>query len=450
MHARLGQPPLSTLWHIASRHRAPGLHGMRATVSRYLRFDGLWRHPDFLKLWAGHTVSMAGSLIGRFALPLIAILSLDASPGQVALLRMADHLPGVVIGLMAGVWVDRLRRRPLMIWTDVGRALLLISIPLAAVLGVLSLTQLVVVVIAAGTLTALFEIASRSYLPSVISRQELVEGNSKLQASGSIVEVAAFGFAGVLVQILTAPIALLIDAISFVVSALCLAGIRKPEPPVRPEADGQTTWMAIREGLRLVVRDPILWAIAGAKATQELFLHIWVSMLLVFLTRDLELDPVVFGMLFAIGGVCAFFGALAAGPVERRLGLGPTLILSFFLSSVAVLTVPLAAGPFLLVVFLVGVQQIADAPAVVYQIHEESLVQATVPDESLGRVTSCLRVIGWAAMLGGTVIGGVLGETIGPRGAMLVGGVGMLPAVLWLLFSPIRGLRSTPAANVVG
>src|SRR5687767_12258322 len=283
MHARIGPSPLSMLWHIAFWHTPPGLRCMRNPVFANFRFDGLWRHPDFLRLWAGHTVSMAGSLVGRFALPLVAIISLDASPGQVALLRMADFLPGVVIGLVAGVWVDRLRRRPLMIWTDVGRAVLLLSIPLAAVLDLLSLTQLVVVVIAAGTLTALFEIASRSYLPSVISREELVEGNSKLQASSSIVEIGAFGFAGVLVQVLTAPIAILIDAISFVISALFLADIRKPEPSARPAQDGHTTWMAIREGLRLVVHDPILRALAGAKATNELFLHIWVSMLLVFL-----------------------------------------------------------------------------------------------------------------------------------------------------------------------
>jgi predicted MFS family arabinose efflux permease len=420
---------------------------MRATVTRYVRLDGLWRHPDFLKLWAGHTVSMAGSLVGRFALPLVAIITLDASPGEVALLRMADVLPGVVIGLAAGVWVDRLRRRPLMIWTDVGRALLLLTIPLAAVLGMLTLSQLVVVVVAAGTLTALFEIASRSYLPSVIAREELVEGNSKLQASSSIVEVAAFGFAGLLVQILTAPITILIDAISFVVSAVFLGGIRKPEPPPRPSADGHTTWMAIREGLRLVIHDPILRGIAGAKATNELFLFIWVSMLLVFLTRDLEMDPVVFGVLFAIGGVASFFGAVAAGGVERRLGLGRTLIVSFFVTSVAMLLVPLATGPFWLVVLMVGLPQFTDATAVIYQIHEESLIQSIVPDEALGRVTSCLRVIGWTAMLAGTIVGGVLGETIGPRGAMLIGGIGMLPAVLWLLCSPIRHLHSMPAAS---
>ena len=407
-----------------------------------LRLDGLWRHPDFVKLWAGHTVSLAGSLIGRFALPLVAIISLEASPGEVALLRMADTLPGVVIGLFAGVWVDRLRRRPLMIWTDLGRAALLLTIPLAAVLGILSLTQIVVVAIVAGTLTALFEIASRSYLPSVVSREQLVEGNSKLQASGSVVEVASFGFAGLLVQMLTAPIAILLDAISFVVSAIFLARIRKPEAPVRAGHLEESTWAAIREGLRLVLGNPILRAIAAARATNECFLFIWVSMLLVFLTRDLDLDPVVFGVLFAVGGVCSFFGALAAARVERWLGLGPALIVTFFVGSAALLTVPLAAGPYLLMVFLVGVQQLADAPATIYQIHEESLIQATVPDAALGRVTASLRVIGWSAMLVGTVVGGVLGETIGPRLTMLIGGLGTLPAVLWLLCSPIRRLRT--------
>jgi predicted MFS family arabinose efflux permease len=422
---------------------------MRNLVSTYVRWGGLWRHPDFLKLWAGHTVSIAGSLISRFALPLVAIISLDASPGQVALLRMADVLPGVVIGLLAGVWVDRLRRRPLMIWTDVGRAVLLASIPLAALFGVLTLGQLLVVVIAAGTLTALFEVASRSYLPTVIGRDELVEGNSKLQASGSVVEVAAFGFAGVLVQVLTAPIAILLDAVSFVISALCLAGIRTPEPPNRGSANGHSTWMSIREGLRIVVHDPILRAIAGARATNEFFLFIWVSMLLVFLTRDLQMDPIVFGVLFAIGGICSFFGALAAEPVERWLGLGPTLILGFFISSAALLSVPLAAGPLLIVILLVGIQQLSDAPATIYQIHEESLVQATVPDAALGRVTASLRVIGWTAMLCGTIAGGLLGETIGPRMTMLVGALGTLPAVLWLICSPIRRLRSLPAASAI-
>jgi len=403
--------------------------------------DGLWRHPDFLKLWAGHTVSLAGSLVGRFALPLVAIISLDASPGQVALIRMADALPGVVIALFAGVWVDRLRRRPLMIWTDIGRALLLVSVPLAALLGVLSLGQLLVVVLAAGALTALFEVANRSYLPTVISREHLVEGNSKIQAAGSVVEVGAFGFAGLLVQVLTAPGAILLDAISFVVSALCLGAIKAPEPTPEREEHEQSMLVAIREGLRLVVHDPVLRAIAGARATHELFLFVWVSMLLVFLIRDLEMEPVVFGVLFAIGGVASFFGALAAGPVERRFGLGTTLIASLAITAVSLVLAPLANGPFWLVVLLVGAPQLADATATIFNVHEESLIQESVSDRALGRVTASMRFVSWSAMLLGTILGGVLGETVGPRLTMLIGAVGTLPAVLWLVWSPVRGLR---------
>jgi predicted MFS family arabinose efflux permease len=389
---------------------------------------------------------LGGSLIGRFALPLVAILTLDASPGEVALLRMSDVLPGVIIGLAAGVWADRLRRRALMIWTDLGRAVLLLSIPAAALAGLLTLSQLLIVVLAAGTLTALFEVASRSYLPTVIAREELVEGNSKLQASGSVVEVGAFGFAGLLVHALTAPVAILIDAISFLVSAACLAGIRAPEPPVQ-QTEHESTWQAMRTGIVVVVRHPILRALAAARATHELFLFIWVSMLMLFLTRDLELDPVVFGVLFAVGGVCSFFGAMVAERIERWFGLGPTLIVCFAISAVSLLTVPLAAGPFLLVVALVGLQQLSDAPATIFAIHEESLIQASVPDAVLGRVTASLRVISWTAMLVGTILGGILGETLGPRTTMLIGAVGTLPAVAWLIWSPIRHIRSITAVE---
>lgn len=415
-------------------------------MSRLPRLDGLWRHPDFLKLWAGQTVSLAGSLMGRFAMPLVAISVLDASPGEVALLKMGELLPGVAVGLAAGVLVDRARRRRLMIVTDLGRAALLLTVPLAALLGVLRIEYLLLVVLAAGTLTALFEVAYHAYLPTVISHGQLVEGNSKLQASGAVVEVGAFGLGGVLVQVLTAPFAILLDALSFLVSAACLIAIRAPDTPAHPsEGEEETTLSAIRAGLKLVLHDPVLRALALARGTADLFIFLWASMLIVFITRDLDLEPLVFGMLFAIGGVSSFFGALAAGPVERRLGLGPTLIVTLLLSTASLLTVPLAAGPFLLVVGLVGAQQVVDAAATMFQIHEASLIQASAPAAALGRVTASLRVIGWGAMLAGTVLGGVLGETIGPRATLLVGALGALPAVLWLVCSPVRRLRRLPS-----
>jgi hypothetical protein len=296
---------LNALGHslLAPRRRWLGLQCMRNHVSRLQQFGGLWRHPDFLKLWAGQTVSLGGSLVSRVALPFVAILTLDASPGAVALLLMAELVPGIVIGLFAGVWVDHLRRRPLMIWTDLGRAVLLGSLPLAAVMGLLQLEMLLVVVFAAGLLTALFEVAYYAYLPTLVTRDELVEGNSKLEASGAAIEVASFGLGGWLVQVLTAPIAILVDAISFLVSAACLGAIQTPELVSHDRIEPQTTWLAIREGVRLLLHDPVLRALAGARTTLSFFIHLWLSMLLLFLTRGLGLDPGVVGVLFAVGGV---------------------------------------------------------------------------------------------------------------------------------------------------
>jgi hypothetical protein len=292
-----------------------------------------------------------------------------------------------------------------------------------------------------------FDVAYRAYLPTLIRREHVVEGNSKLQATAAVAEVASFGLAGALVQALTAPIALLVDALSFLVSAGSLALIRAPESAPTRLAAAQSTWADVRDGLRFTLGDPMLRALAGAKATHDFFLYVWVSMLLLFLTRDLHLEPVVFGALFGLGGLCALLGALAAERVARRWGLGRTLIWSLFLSSAALLCVPLAAGPLLLVVVLVGAQQLADAPAIVYEIHEASLVQTLVPDGLLGRVTASLRVIGWGAMLAGSVAGAVLGETIGLRATLLVGALGTLPAVFWLVRSPVAALRTMPAPH---
>lgn len=419
---------------------------MRIRVSISNRFGGLWRHPDFLKLWAGQTVSLGGSLVSRVAVPLVAILTLDATPAEIALLRIADLVPGIVIGLFAGVWVDRLRRRPLMIWADLGRALLLGSIPLAAIVGLLGMTQLLVVVFVAGLLTALFEVAYHAYLPTLITREELVEGNSKLEASGAAIEVASFGLGGWLVQLLSAPLAVLVDAVSFLFSAVCLLGIRTPEPPSEEPAADQTTWLAIREGMALVFHSPVLRALGGAHATMSFSVYVWLSMLFLYLTRDLGLQPGVYGMLFAVGGACSLIGATFAERVERRFGLGPTLIATLFIASASLIMVPLASGPLVLVVLLVGGQQMTDGPATIFMIHERSLIQATVSPRSLGRVTASLRVIGWIAMLAGTIVGGLLGELIGPRATMFVGSALAFPTVLWLIWSPVRSLRRMPVA----
>jgi MFS family permease len=406
----------------------------------------LWRQPDFLKLWAGQTVSIFGTLIGRFAFLLIAAVTLNASPLEMSLLHIADMAPALLVGLFAGVWVDRLRRRPIMIWADLGRFLLILSVPAAALLGALRIEQLYVVALLVGALATFFDVAYRSYLPSLVRRQALVEANARLQATSSVAEVAGFGLAGGLVQLLTAPVAVAVDAASFLVSAVSLAliGHREPEPTPAEEREG--TWSEVREGLGRLWRDPVLRAFALASGTRAFFVHIWVALLLLFLTRELELSPLEIGLLFAIGGVSSFVGALIVEPITRRFGVGPTLIAAFFLYTTSLTLVPLAGGPHWLVLLLVGLPQCFDAGYVLYEVNETSVVQAVTPERALGRVNASLRFVAWGAMLAGSLAGGVLGETIGLRWAMLFGALAALVSVVWLLLSPIRTMRELPTA----
>ncbi|MBA2363337.1 MAG: MFS transporter [Chloroflexia bacterium] len=424
------------------------------------RFDGLWRNSDFLKLWAGQTVSVFGSLITGFALPLVAILTLQASPFQVALLGVAELAPGMLFGLFAGAWVDRLRRKPLMILADLGRAALLCSVPTAYAFDALGIAQLYVVGLLVSVLNVLFDVSYVSYLPSLVGRDSLIEGNSKLETTNSVAEVAGFGLAGILVQIFTAPWAILVDALTFLVSAASLSLIRAPEPPAGavliPEG-GSTPLGAepprrvlreIAEGLRLVGNDRILRALAGATATTDFFAHIFVAVLLLFLTNDLGLEPAVFGLVFAVGGLSAFFGALFVERVTTRWGVGRTMLGSLTISVSSAFFIPLAFGPPPLAAGMLATAQAFDGTGMAYEINKVSLIQAITPPRMLGRVNASMRVMQQLAMLLGLLVGGALGQWIGLRQTVFVGVLGMLLALPWLYFSPIRSLREHPPAPV--
>lgn len=409
----------------------------------------LWGHHDFLKLWAGQTVSVFGSLITGFALPLVAILSLHAGPFQVALLGAAQLAPGMLVGLFAGAWVDRVRRKPLMVGADLGRALLLGSVPLAAALHSLTVGHLYVVAGLTSALNVLFEVAYRSYLPSLVRREQLVEGNSKLEATNSIAEVAGLGLAGVLVQLLTAPIAILVDALSFFISAGSLALIRRREPrprPVHGEPPGKVLH-EIAHGLRLVWRDRVLRALAGASATREFFAHIFVAVLTLFLVETLRLQPAVFGFVFGLGGVSAFFGALLVERVTAHFGLGRTMIGSLAATVGSALFIPLAFGPPPVAAGLLAASQAFDGTGMAYHINRTSLVQSVTPERLLGRVNASTRVAEQTATLLGLLVGGVLGQTIGLRPTVLIGVLGMSLSIPWLYFSPIRTLQGHPTLS---
>jgi MFS family permease len=406
----------------------------------------LWRHGDFLKLWVGQTISIFGTYLSAFQL--VAVLTVGATPAQIALLNGLRQAPGPLVGLAAGLWADRRRRRPLMIGADLGRALLVGSLPVAALLGLLRIEHFYVVGLLAGLLTVLFEVAYRAYLPSLVRREQLVEANSKLQTSDSAAEATGSSISGALIQVLGAPVTLVIDALSFLASAVSLLLIRAPEPSPRPSPDAAGAPPDVRrelaEGLRLLWRDPVLRASAGATGTLHLRYGIVGVVILLYWVNDLGLTPLLMGLIGGVGGVVSVLAALLAGRLTRRWGLGPVLIGGLALSGVTGLLLPLAAGPLPLIVGLLMLAQLGDGAHTIAGITETSLIQAVTPGHLLGRVHGGLRVVQWTAELVGLIAGGLLGELIGLRPTVAVGvGVGLL-LPLWFILSPVRTMRAQP------
>jgi MFS family permease len=406
---------------------------------------GLWRHPDFMKLWAGQTISVFGSLIGGTALQFTAILFLQASAFQIGLLAAASLAPGFASGLVAGVWVDRLRRRPLLIIADVGRALLLATIPLAALLDRLTIEQLYVVAFGNSILTVLFDVAYQSYLPSLVGRGDLLEGNSKLSASASVAEVGGFGLAGWLVQLLSGPTTILIDAVSFVVSAVSLSAIRTREARPAPVPHNSSVVREIGEGLRVVLHHPLLRTLAGGAFLLHFCGHgIYGSMVVLYMSRGIGFSPGVLGMTWGVGGISALIGAMLAAPLTRRLGAGRAMVLGLLLGSTTGFLIPLAQGPTLLSLILLILAQLGDGADTVFQINQLSLRQAITPERLLGRVNASMHFVGQGAMLLGALVGGLLGDTIGVRPTLLVGAGGSLLVAVMLALSPLRGVTADP------
>ncbi len=409
---------------------------------------GLWRNPDFVKLWTGESISIFGSLVGRTALPFTAILVLDAGPLQIALLSAAELIPAFLSGPFVGVWADRLRRRPIMIAADIGRFALLGTIPLAHVFDALTMGQLYAVAFFVGILTISFDVAYLSYLPTLVQKDQLLEGNSKLAASSSIAEVGGFSLSGWLVQLVTGPVTILIDAISFLFSAAFIGAIRAREPTPAPAEERTGVREEFTEGVRFLVRDPVLRPVAAAVVTIELSWRLFGAVFLVFVTKGLGFHPGLLGMTFAVGGVSSLLGALLARRSAGRFGLGPSMWGGLILMSVSMLFIPLARGATVLaVVFLVAQQLVGDGGATVFEINQISLRQSVTPARMLGRVNAAIRLTSLAAMLLGSLIGGVMGETVGLRPTLVAGAAATFAAALWIIASPARALRDVPVVE---
>ncbi len=410
----------------------------------HLSLRGLWRARGFRMLWVGHGISLLGSQVTFLALPLVAIISLHATPFEMGLLGATSGIPTLLFGLLVGVWIDRHRRRPVLIATDLGRAALLLTIPFAAIAGILHLELLLFVAFLIGILTLLFEVAAQAFLPILVPHEQLAEANSKLELGRSAAEIAGPGVAGGLVQLVTAPFALLADAASFIASALLLAGIRVAESPRPRDADSRVR-EEIGEGVRWVWRHPVLRPLTGATGILAFFNSLLEAVYLLYLTRHLALAPATLGVIFALGGIGFLLGAVAAERVARRVGVGRTLILALALVGLADLAVPLVGGPPQLIApVLIGAQLCFGVALTIFKVIAASLRQGSTPDRLQGRMNATVRLLVEGLTPLGALAGGVLGQGIGLRLTLLAAVGGELLAALWLLCSSVRKLGTPP------
>lgn len=406
----------------------------------------LWRHRDFLRLWAGDSISQIGTMVSLIALPLLAIKVLDATPFEVGLLTTFETLAFLLVGLPAGAWIDRMRRRNVLVTADVGRALLLGSLPAAWYLDLLTLPQLYAVALLTGVLTVFFDVSYQSYLPSLVGRDHLVEGNAKLEASRAVSAIAGPSVGGGLVQWLTAPYAVLVDALSYLWSAVWIGAIRtREERPAR--APDRHLGREIREGLRFVLGHPLLRAIAATTGTSNLFSTILSTAFIVVLAdqAQLNLSPGTIGLVFTIGSIGGLLGAVVAERVARRVGQGPTIWLSIFIGGPFVLVTPLVQRDWTLWAIAVcwGVNSTL---VVIYNITQVSFRQGLCPERLLGRMNATIRFLVWGTMPLGGLLAGVLASLIGVRATMWVGAVGMALAFLPAFLSPLRTMRELPTS----
>jgi MFS family permease len=406
-----------------------------------VRPDTLWRHRDFLKLWTGQTVSVFGSQFTHLAVPLIAAMVLKASPAQMGVLSAVVTAPFLLIGLFAGVWVDRWRRRPVLISGDVGRALVLSAIPIAYLAGALSMPLLYAVGFLTGVLTVFFDVAYQAYLPSLVDRAQLVEGNSKLEASRSTAQIAGPGLAGVVVQIISAPLAIVFDALSFLISGVFIGLIRRSEPShgtTRAPMLGE-----IREGLAVVFGNPMLRAIAGCTGTANFFASAAGALYILFVTRELGMKPAAIGAVFSLGSVGALAGVLLAGSLARRLGIGRVVVAAPLISGLGFVPVVLAT-PALAVPLLTLGALVSSFGYPIYNISQVSLRQALTPHRLQGRMNATMRFLVWGTMPLGALAGGALGQVLGLRPTIAIAAAGATLAFVWVWRSPVRALRQIP------
>jgi MFS family permease len=406
----------------------------------------LWRHRNFLLLWSGQTVSEMGSAVTQLALPLTAVVVLRASTFQVGLLTAAAYAAFALIALPAGAIVDRRAKRRLMIWCDAARVLIIGSVPLAAAFGALTLGQLYAVAISAGVCTVFFDVSYQSYLPALISTEDLVDGNGKLGATQSFAQVVGPGLGGGLVGLFGAARAMAADAISYAVSVASLLAIRAPEEPPHPK-NRQKLRKEIAEGLSFVLRDPILRKIAACTGTANLFFTMATALQIIFLVRVLHVRPADTGLLIAVASLGGVAGGALSGRLGRLIGTARIIWFSMLVIPLPSLLIPLAEPGWRVALFPIGYASAAFA-GVVYNVAQVSYRQAICPPRLLGRMNAAVRWVVWGTIPLGGLLGGTFGAVLGVRATLWIGFGGAWAAGWWVFFSPLRRMRDVPKAGL--
>ncbi|MFE2234722.1 MFS transporter [Streptomyces sp. NPDC059442] len=409
------------------------------------RIPELLRERSFRRYWAGQTVSLVGDQISLIAIPLAAVLVLGADAAEMGWLKTAELLPALLLNMPLGAWSDRqARRRRAMIAADLGRAVLLLTLPAAYLLDALTLGQLYLVAFGVGALTVLFEVCNTTLFVALVPTGRYVQANSLVNGSRSMAWLAGPGVGGVLVQVLTAPFALLADALTYLVSAGYLCRIDPVEPPPSPVAKGHFT-----EGLRWVVRNASMRALFAASGTIQFFNYMFHTLFVLYATTELGLSPGVLGAVLGAGAVGGLIGAACSGAVVRRFGIGRSIVAGFLGFTLPLLLIPLAEGPTLLVVILLFVAEFLSCAAVmVVDIAAGSFQMALIPDAVRARVMGAYRTLNHGFRPLGALVGGLLGTALGLRPTLWIATAGAVLSVFWLLPSPLPRVRELPAPAV--
>lgn len=397
---------------------------------------------EFQKLWVGQSISAVGSSITQFALPLTAALTLEATPEQMGVLTAATWLPYLLFGLLAGAWSDRLRRRPILIVTDLVRAAVLGTIPLAAALHVLTIAQVLVVAFVAGSMTVVFQSAYRPYIPFLVGRDALVQANSRLALSESVARVAGPSLGGLLVQLITAPIAIAADALSFVVSAVAVSLIRATET-LPPKSERRSIWTEMGEGIRVAFANRFIRTVLTMSFMFNFAITMGDAVFILYVTRQLGLDAAHLGVVFTVGGLASVGGAAIVSRYIARLGIGPGVVTGLLTLTIGgTLVLVAGGGPDLATVYISARAALFGFSAAVINVTTGTVAQAAIPDRLQGRVGGAAQLISLGLIPVSALLGGWLGSNVGLWNTLALSVGAQLAAFLYVVTSPLRGIKT--------